>query len=103
MVRPERATQQTAFDPNADSAAMTAEKVKNLGTEVTVTYVDEKGQVHIVTPTVDDRGPFLRGSDGKAVEPLQPDPKIIIDLTPKMMMDLTGKSHNLVPVEVTIP
>jgi RHS repeat-associated protein len=91
------------FDPNADSAAMTVDKVPKLGTNVTTTYVDGNGKVHTITSTVDDRGPFERGPDGRALKPLRPDPNIIIDLTPKQMRELTGKPYNTVPVTVEVP
>ena len=39
---------------------------------------------------VNDRGPFARGADGKALKPLQADPNKIIDLTPEAFEKLTG-------------
>jgi len=82
------------FDSNAMTAAMTAEKVPRLGTEVTVEYacVDKSGKPSTknIIVTINDRGPFLRGLDGKPVTPLQPDLSKIIDLTPKAFQELVG-------------
>ena len=53
---------------------------------------------------VNDRGPFQRGPDKKALKPLRPDPNIIIDLTPAAFKQLTGGlGLGIVPVKVTVP
>ena len=84
------------FDGNAMTAAMTAEKVPRLGTKVAVEYacVDKSGKpsTKSIIVTVNDRGPFLRGLDGKPVTPLQPDLSKIIDLTPKAFQELVAAS-----------
>jgi rare lipoprotein A (peptidoglycan hydrolase) len=97
-----------AFDGNAMTGAMTAEKVPHLGTKVTVEYacVDKSGKqtTRSISVTVNDRGPFLRGLDGKPVTPLQPDLSKIIDLTPKAFQELVGSlSAGKAPVKVIVP
>jgi hypothetical protein len=52
--------------------------------------------------TINDTGPFLRGTDGRAVLPFQPDPHIVVDLTPAAMQQLTGAGFNRVAVSVTV-
>ena len=88
------------------AAAMTPDRAKN-GQTVTVTYTTTDKNGNSVTTTVrvvvNDTGPFARGSNGKALQPLRPDPKIVIDLTPTAMKALTGSSNNRVPVTVTVP
>ena len=95
------------FDPSKYTAAMTAEKA-DLGTDVTVEYShkDANGQdtTSSCTVTVNDRGPFARGKDGKALKPLRPDPEKIIDLTPTAFRDLAGSlGLGKIPVIVRIP
>jgi rare lipoprotein A (peptidoglycan hydrolase) len=72
-----------AFDGNAMAGAMTAEKVSQLGTKVTVEYacVDKSGKpsTRSISVTINDRGPCLRGLDGKPITPLQPDLSKVID------------------------
>jgi expansin (peptidoglycan-binding protein) len=86
------------------AAAMTSEKVPTLPTDVTVTYVDKDGNKNTVTVTVNDRGPFARDEKGKPLRPLQPDPRGVIDLTPKAFQTLTGGlDQGRVPVVVTVP
>jgi RHS repeat-associated protein len=92
------------LDANAMAAAMTSEKVPTLPTDVTVTYVDKDGNKNTVTVTVNDRGPFARDEKGKPLRPLQPDPRGVIDLTPKAFQTLTGGlDQGRVPVVVTVP
>ena len=68
------------------TAAMTAEKA-HLGAFVKVTSVVNNKTISV---RVNDRGPFLRGADKKAVRPFQPDPHIVIDLTKAAFKELTG-------------
>jgi hypothetical protein len=89
------------------AAAMTSEKA-DLGQTVKVTYTsqDEKGnaKTSTVSVVVNDRGPFARNTDGKAIRPLMPDPRGVIDLTPKAFKTLTGGlGSGRVPVTVTVP
>jgi hypothetical protein len=89
------------------AAAMTAEKAK-LGQSVTVTYTYEDQQWNARTRTisvvVNDRGPFARGADGKAMIPLQPAPGRVIDLTPAAFSKLVGTiKPGQVPVTVRVP
>jgi flagellar biosynthesis/type III secretory pathway M-ring protein FliF/YscJ len=94
------------YDSSKMAAAMTPDRAKN-GQTVTVTYTTTDKNGNSVTTTVrvvvNDTGPFARGSNGKALQPLRPDPKIVIDLTPTAMKALTGSSNNRVPVTVTVP
>jgi hypothetical protein len=76
------------FNPNIMAAAMTGEKAA-LGTTVTVKYKKDGCEKEIKV-VVNDRGPFARGANGKALKPLRPDPSKIIDLTPKAFRELTG-------------
>lgn len=93
----------TPFDPNAMTAAMTAEKVP-LETTVTVTYKSPDGTTTSVCVTVNDRGPFARNPDGTPKHPRQPDPKDITDLTPKAFGRLTGNTNlGRINVTVTVP
>jgi len=88
------------------AAAMTPDRARN-GQTVTVSYTTKDAKGNPVTTTiqvvVNDTGPFARGSDQKALHPLRPDPKVVIDLTPTAMKALTGKVHNRVAVTVTVP
>ncbi len=53
---------------------------------------------------VNDRGPFERSKDGKALRPLRPDPGIIIDLTPAAFRAMVGSlGPGKVYVRVTVP
>ena len=95
------------FDPNEMAAAMTAEKAK-LGQTVTVTYTyqDSGGKTiaKSISVIVNDRGPFARGTDGKATFPLQPAPGRVIDLTPAAFEKLVGTiKPGHVAVTVTVP
>jgi hypothetical protein len=90
----------TPFDPQAMTGAMFPGRVP-LGTQVTVALQSDPGRS--VTVTITDAGPFRRGPDGKAIHPLQPDPDIVIDLTPAAMKALTGREFNRVPVIVMVP
>jgi RHS repeat-associated protein len=94
------------FDPKNMAAAMTFEKA-DLGQTVTVTYTHTDKNGNTVTSTVqvvvNDRGPFARDSSGKALHRLQPDPRGVIDLTPKAFKTLTGGlGTGRVPVTVTV-
>ncbi|MTJ80165.1 MAG: hypothetical protein F8N37_03960 [Telmatospirillum sp.] len=75
------------FDPGQMTAAMTADRAKR-NTLVTVKLVNSPDKQVIVR--VNDTGPFARGADGRPLKPLQPDPDIIIDLTPAAFRALTG-------------
>ena len=86
---------------------MTSEKA-DLGQTVTVTYTHQDKNGNTVTSTVrvvvNDRGPFARDASGKALHPLQPDPRGVIDLTPKAFKTLTGGlGTGRVPVTVDVP
>ncbi len=88
------------FNPNSSNAAMYQRGVIRMGDTVTVQLQNEPSKS--VTVTVNDTGPFLRGSDGRAIYPLQPDPNIVIDLTPAAFRDLAGSTAvGRVPVVVT--
>jgi rare lipoprotein A (peptidoglycan hydrolase) len=87
------------FDPTAMSAAMFPGRVP-LGSKVVVTLQSDPTRSLVVT--INDTGPFLRGPDGRAVRPYQPDPLVAIDLTPAAMEALTGTGVNRVAVTVTI-
>jgi|GEM_PF-330433 len=77
------------FNPDAMAAAMTGEKVPKFGTTVTVRYKND-GCEKEIKAVVNDRGPFARGNDRKALIPLRPDPSKIIDLTPTAFRELVG-------------
>lgn len=86
---------------------MTAEKAK-LGQTVTVTYTYQdshgKTMTKSITVVVNDRGPFARGADGKAIVPLEPAPGRVIDLTPTAFEKLVGTTRpGHVAVTVTVP
>ena len=74
------------FNPNGMNAAMTAEKAP-LGANVKVKSESSGKTIRV---RVNDRGPFQRGADKRALRPLQPDREIIIDLTPAAFRELTG-------------
>jgi len=81
------------------TAAMTSEKVK-LNSMVTVCC---KSSGKCIKVRVNDRGPFMRQPNGKAVRPLRPDLNIVIDLTPTAFIQLagsTGAGKVIVTVEV---
>jgi hypothetical protein len=89
------------FDPNARAAAMYQPGKVNLGDTVTV-QLQNPPHTSITVP-INDTGPFLRGADGKAIHPLQSDPRNIIDLTPQAFTDLAGDTKlGRVPVIVTL-
>jgi len=95
------------FDANRMAAAMTAEKAK-LGQTVTVayTYQDKRGNTvtRTISVIINDRGPFARGVNGKAIVPLQPAPGRVIDLTPAAFKSLVGTTKpGHVHVTVTVP
>lgn len=75
-----------AFNINAMTAAMTQEKAQ-FGAIVKVTS-DVSGRS--IKVRINDRGPFKRGADGKALHPLVPHSENIIDLTPVAFRELTG-------------
>lgn len=89
------------FDPNSMSAAMTGDRAP-LGSTVTVQLQGDPNSSVIVK--VNDTGPFARDAHGKALQPLKPDPNIVIDLTPQAFDKLTNNNRALgkVPVIVTI-
>lgn len=88
------------FNPNGMNAAMTAEKA-SLGVMVKVKS-ETSGKMVLVR--VNDRGPFQRGADKKAIRPLQPDKEIVIDLTPTAFRELTGGlGMGKVRVSVEVP
>jgi len=95
------------FDPDKMAAAMTGEKVK-LGQTVVVTYTDRdkngKTTTQSISVVVNDRGPFARDADGKAKQPLQPDPSGVIELTPTAFRKLVGTTKvGRVSVAVAVP
>ena len=99
------------FDANAMAAAMTANRVPHIPTQVTVTYTyqskDSKGcpktMTNTVTVTVNDRGPFALNAQRHALYPLQPNPTRIIDLIPAAFRQLTGSlNQGVVQVTVTV-
>ena len=95
------------FDSNRMAAAMTAEKAR-LGQTVTVAYTYQDKRGNTVTSTIsviiNDRGPFARGVNGKAILPLQPAPGRVIDLTPTAFKRLVGTTRpGHVHVTVTVP
>jgi len=86
---------------------MTSEKA-DLGQTVTVTYTRTDKNGNTVTSTiqvvVNDRGPLARDASGKALHPMQPDPRGVIDLTPKAFKTLTGGlGSGRLPVTGTVP
>ncbi len=87
------------FDPAAMTGAMFPGRVP-LGTSVTVRLRSDPNRSVVIT--INDTGPFLRGTDGRAVLPYQPDPHIVVDLTPAAMQALTGLSFDRVAVTVTV-
>jgi rare lipoprotein A (peptidoglycan hydrolase) len=88
------------FDGAAMTAAMTADKVP-LGATVKVMLKSDPSRSIVVR--VNDRGPFARGTDGKALRPLVAHPNRIIDLTPEAFRQLTGSlSSGVVDVEVVL-
>ena len=71
-----------------------------LGSVVDVTLKNEPSTS--ITVTINDTGPFARGSNGKAVYPLRPDPNKLIDLTPAAFQRLIGDmARGIAPVNVT--
>jgi len=95
------------FDPNKMAAAMTGEKAR-LGQTVSVAYSYKDAHGNTVTKTipvvVNDRGPFARNAHGKALHPLKPDPKGVIDLTPEAFRQLAGSlKPGRISVTVTVP
>lgn len=94
------------YDASKMAAAMTSDRAKN-GQTISVAYTSTDANGHLVTTTirvvVNDTGPFARGTDGRALHPLRPDSRIVIDLTPTAMRALTGSATNRVPVTVTVP
>ncbi|WP_298272610.1 septal ring lytic transglycosylase RlpA family protein [Geobacter sp.] len=74
------------FNQNGMNAAMTAEKTP-LGATVRVKSETSGKTIRV---RVNDRGPFQRGADKKAIRPLQPDKEIVIDLTPAAFREPTG-------------
>jgi len=98
---PERQTASgDTFDPNAMACAMTREKAQ-LGT---IVKVRSEVSGRVIKVKVNDRGPFARGGDGKALRPLRPDPSIIIDLTPAAFRAMVGAlGPGKVQVRVTVP
>jgi Lytic transglycolase len=90
------------FDPNGMNAAMTGNRAP-LGASVQVQLQSDPG--NSIQVQVNDTGPFARGENGAPLHPLQPDPNIIIDLTPHAFDVLTNNHRYLgkVPVIVTVP
>ena len=93
------------FDSHAMTAAMTKEKVPVFGTKVIVEYTPKHGSgTNSICVEVNDRGPFERGPDEKALKPYRPDPDIIIDLTLAAFEKLVGsKKLGKVHVAVKVP
>lgn len=87
------------YRDNTMTAAMTSEKAR-LNSIVTVCC---KSTNKCIKVRVNDRGPFMREPNGRAVRPLRPDQSIVIDLTPsafKMLAGSTGVGKIIVTVEV---
>lgn len=89
------------------AGAMTSEKA-GLGQTVAVTYThtDKSGNTvkTTISVVINDRGPFARNANGKAVHPLKPDPRGVIDLTPTAFKKLNGTLNaGRIPVTVTVP
>jgi rare lipoprotein A (peptidoglycan hydrolase) len=76
------------FNPNTMNAAMFQPGVVQMGNVMQVSLVNNPSAS--VTVTINDTGPFLRGPNGRAVIPLQPDPNHLIDLTPAAFIQLNG-------------
>jgi len=75
------------FDADAMTAAMTPDRAgKNA--KVKVWLADDPNRAVLVR--VNDTGPFARDPFGGPLRPLRPDPEIIIDLTPRAFVSLTG-------------
>ena len=83
------------FNPNSMTCAMTKEKAA-LGTRVRVKSEMSGREINV---KVNDRGPFERSRDGKAIRPLRPDKNIVIDLTPAAFREMVG---NLGPGKVRV-
>lgn len=83
------------FNPNSMTCAMTKEKAA-LGTRVRVKSEMSGREISV---KVNDRGPFERSRDGKAIRPLRPDKNIVIDLTPAAFREMVG---NLGPGKVRV-
>ena len=95
----EKTAEGKPFNPNGMNAAM-FQKVVTLESSAYVQLSsDPKKSIDV---TVNDTGPFLRGSDKKPVYPLQPDPNIVIDLTPAAFAKLAPLSAGKIPVIVTV-
>jgi hypothetical protein len=89
------------FDSGQLTAAMTADRAKR-NSLVIVKLVNDPSKQVIVR--INDTGPFARGLDGRPLKPLQPDPDIVIDLTPAAFRSLTGGlEQGKVKVAVTVP
>jgi RHS repeat-associated protein len=87
------------FDPTTMNAAMYQPGFP-MGSVVSVQLQNDPQQ--FVTVTVNDTGPFARGSDGRALIPLRADPNIVIDLTPTAFTALNGSLRaGRVPATVT--
>ncbi|HEY2496730.1 MAG TPA: RHS repeat-associated core domain-containing protein [Candidatus Angelobacter sp.] len=78
------------FNPNSMNAAMFQPGIVQMGNVMRVSLVNSPSTA--VTVTVNDTGPFLRGSDGRAIHPLRSDPNHLIDLTPAAFTALTGST-----------
>lgn len=85
------------FNPDAMTAAMYQPGTIYLGDNVTVQVTGGSS----VSVTINDTGPFARGGSGAALQPLRPDPSIIIDLTPAAFIALAG-SLNAGKVQVSV-
>ena len=77
---------------NANERAGAMFRKGTFGKEVDIYRLDGSNQVvsKALDVTINDTGPFLRGTNGRAVIPFQPDPNIVIDVTPRVYQELTG-------------
>ena len=87
------------FNAEALTAAMPADLVPKLGTQVTIEYYPKRSDGTYDTPKVvkvlvNDRGPFATDKNGKAKFPLAPHPNRVIDLSPAAMEALTGNAKD---------
>jgi rare lipoprotein A (peptidoglycan hydrolase) len=90
------------FNPNGMNAAMTGNRAP-IGANVQVQLQSDPSSS--IQVQINDTGPFARNASGAPLQPLQPDPNSIIDLTPHAFDVLTNNNRALgrVPVVVTVP
>ncbi len=87
------------FDPDGVSAAMPSRA--NLGGTATVQM--QQPPYTTITVPVNDRGPFKMDANGHALQPLQPHPSRVIDLSRGAFQNLVGSTDaGKVPVVVNV-